>query len=106
MTLKTYYELATMDAETVWAYERSLGFIAPLFDAVTHADNLREEIQAKSSVPEVVMRVWRATWTYDNKKQQDYARMIFCKRGYHVVDAQSCMPSLERYPQLVTYLDG
>lgn len=96
--MKSYYELATMDPEAVWAYERSLGFIGKLFDAVTHADNLRKQST------ETAIQAWRVAWTYDNRRQRDYARMIFRHRGYCVCDAESCVRGLRRSPQLVTYL--
>lgn len=78
MTLKTYYELATMDAKDVFAYERSLGFIAPIFDAVTHADNIRGTTSA------ACQPAWSATWTFDNARERDHFAMIARKRGYVV----------------------
>lgn len=100
----TMTELNRMDYDAIWAYERKLGFIAPLYSAITHADNIRQDIADKSVAPEIIVRVWRASWIYDNKAQQDYARMIFKARGYFVADASSINPAVYKAPELVTYL--
>lgn len=100
----TMTELNRMDYEAIWAYERKVGFIAPIYSAVTHADNLRQDIADKSVCPEIITRIWHASWIYDNKAQQDYARMIFTARGYFVADASSINQAVYGAPALETYL--
>ena len=74
---KTMAELVAMEPKMVGLYEfRVLGFIAPVFDAITHSDNLREKTSADC------LPYWKATWTFDNKRQRDYFRMIAQHRGY------------------------
>lgn len=95
----TYQQLTTMTPKAVWHYERSLGFIAKLYDAVVNADVIRKNVHEK------MMRTWRASWLYDNCTQRNYARMIFRARGYLVYDAQCCVKGLPHSPELVTYLE-
>ena len=104
MATLTMRELNRMDYDAIWAYERKLGFIAPLYSAITHADNIRQNIAEKSCAPEIITRVWRAGWIYDNKAQQDYARMIFKARGYFVADASSINKAVYKARALETYL--
>lgn len=94
----TLQQLSTMTPEQVWAYERKLGFIQPLYDAVTHAGNIRD------GMSDTAIDRWHVAWTYGNERQRNYARMIFKARGYRVYDASLLMNKLPHYPQLVTYL--
>jgi len=76
----TMRELNTMDADAVWQYERGLGFIAPVFDAITHADNVREKT-TEGARPD-----WSSTCTFDNGRQREHLRMIAMARGWIVRD--------------------
>lgn len=96
----TMTELNRMDYEAIAAYEHKLGFIAPVYSAIVHADSLREDIARKSVAPDATLKAWKASWTFDNKRQLEYFRMVSKARGWFMYD----LPASEFGPRLESRL--